>query len=100
MASLELSHKTTFCAPLLKNSNPIAPLPANKSKTIASSILFCIILKTDSFTLSSVGLVLVPSNVNNFVPLALPLIILIAIFSLSYLYYYFILFFYIVKYFN
>jgi len=77
MASFDLSHKTAFFAPLLKHSNPIAPLPANKSSTVASSISFCIILNIDSFTLSNVGLVFVPSRVYNFVPLAFPLIILI-----------------------
>ena len=79
MASFELSHKTALLDPLLKNSSPIAPLPENKSNTVESSISFCIILNSYSFTLSNVGLVAIPSNVYNFVPLAFPLIILIFI---------------------
>lgn len=58
--------------PLLKNSIPIAPLPANKSNTIESSILSFIILNNDSLTLSNVGLVEILSIEFNFVPLALP----------------------------
>ena len=80
IASFDLSHKTAFSAPRLKNSKPIAPLPANKSNTLAPSISFRIILNIDSFTLSYVGLVFSPSNVNSFVPLAIALIILILLF--------------------
>jgi len=58
--------------PLLKNSIPIAPLPANKSNTTESSILLFIILNKDSLTLSSVGLVEILSIEFNFVPLAFP----------------------------
>ena len=69
--------KIAFLAPLLSASNPSAPEPANKSKITASSNSKFIILNKGSFTLSNVGLVLSPSNVNSFVPLAVPLIILI-----------------------
>ena len=69
MASFDLSHSITFFAPLLAASSPIAPLPENTSKKFEFIIWLCIILNIDSFTLSNVGLVVWPSNVNNFVPL-------------------------------
>ena len=72
MASCDLSHIYAFLHPLLKNSIPIAPLPANKSNTTESSILLFIILNNDSFTLSNVGLVETSFIEFNFVPLALP----------------------------
>ena len=84
MASFDLSHSITFFAPLLAASSPIAPLPENTSKKFEFIIWLCIILNIDSFTLSNVGLVVWPSNVNNFVPLAVPLIILILLFLLCY----------------
>ena len=59
----DLSHKYALLAPLLKHSSPSAPLPENKSITIASCKLFCIMLNKDSLTLSSVGLVFSPSKV-------------------------------------
>ena len=77
IACFEFSPKITFFAPLLADSSPIAPLPENKSKNMQSGKFCCIILNNDSFILSKVGLVLLPSNVYNFVPLAFPLIILI-----------------------
>ena len=79
-----MSHNITLFAPLLAASSPIAPLPENKSKNIESGISFCIILNKDSFTLSNVGLVFSPYSVYNFVPLAVPLIILILLFLLCY----------------
>ena len=77
IASFELSHNIAFFAPLLAASNPIAPLPANKSRNTLSCMSCCIILNNDSFTLSNVGLVFKLSNVYSFVPLAVPLIILV-----------------------
>jgi len=77
IASLDLSHNITFSAPLLAASIPIAPLPANKSRNTLSSTLDCIMLKSDSLTLSNVGLVIFSSSVYIFVPLAFPLITLI-----------------------
>ena len=74
---LLLSHNIAFFAPLLMLSNPTAPLPANKSNTTVSLILFCKILNIASLTLSKVGLVFKPSKVYNFVPRANPPIILI-----------------------
>ena len=70
---------------LLNDSIPRAPLPANKSRTFESATLLCIILNSDSLTLSNVGLVDFSSIVFNLVPLALPLITLIYLF-----YYYFL----------
>ena len=82
IASFDLSHNITFFAPLLAASNPIAPLPENTSKKFEFIISFCLILNSDSFTLSNVGLVVFPSNVYSFVPLSVPLIILILLFLL------------------
>ena len=49
-------------------SNPNAALPANRSNIVASSNLDARILKSDSFTLSNVGRVFLPSSVYSFVP--------------------------------
>jgi len=67
-----LSINTAFSAPLLNASIPRLPVPAKISSTVLPGILPDIILKSAPFTLSAVGLVVIPFIVLSLRPPADP----------------------------
>src|SRR3990167_469198 len=70
-----LSTNKHLFAPRLRASIPNDPVPANKSRTILSSIESPKILNKDSFALSNIGLVRLLFNADSCIPFALPEII-------------------------
>jgi len=79
-ASGLLSTKMADLAFRLRASIPRAPVPANRSSTLAPSVRREMILNMDSLTLSDVGLVAIPVGAASFLPLHFPLMILILFF--------------------
>ena len=76
-ADLSFSTKITLLAFLLNASNPIAPVPAKRSRTFAWLTRSPSILKSASRARSEVGRIVsvCPAGATSFLPLAVPLII-------------------------
>ncbi len=73
----EISTKTHECAPRLSASNPVEPVPQNRSATRASCTMPYLykIEKSDSFTRSVIGLVSLVFGGKSFRPRFVPEII-------------------------